>query len=145
LWKELMVHTSIDSNPVVRNDCRDTRPLPLVQSVGRSISNLCRNRRKCLIFVLKDTLYAEDGTSGDHAAAFETSLLMRLEPELVSLDELDSDLSKPNIGVALGPDPRTEANSEYGQRILGKFEDLVEMELNRFFQTTTEEDRNDVR
>lgn len=75
-------------------------------------------------------MFSPDGKEGDHAAAFETSVLMALEPDLVDLSELDDDLSKENIGVVLGPDPRTHASREYGEQILGKFVQLVQEQID---------------
>jgi len=51
--------------------------------------------------------------AGDHAAKWETSLLMALRPELVDLSRLPKDTSVPLIGVG-GIDPRTEASPEFG-------------------------------
>ncbi len=53
--------------------------------------------------------------AGDHAAKWETSLLMALYPEGVDMSRLPQDLSEPLIGVG-GIDPRTEASLEYGLR-----------------------------
>jgi hypothetical protein len=53
--------------------------------------------------------------AGDHAAAWETSLMMVLRPDLVDLSVLPKDTSVPLIGVH-GRDPRVHASVEYGQR-----------------------------
>ena len=53
--------------------------------------------------------------AGDHAAAWETSLMMALRPELVDMSVLPQDLAEPLIGVG-GRDPRTEASPEYGRK-----------------------------
>lgn len=53
--------------------------------------------------------------AGDHAAAWETSLMMALRPDLVDLSVLPKDTSVPLIGVH-GRDPRVHASVEYGQR-----------------------------
>jgi creatinine amidohydrolase len=53
--------------------------------------------------------------AGDHAAKWETSLLMCLAPDCVDMGRLPVDLSEPLIGVG-GQDPRTEASLEYGER-----------------------------
>ena len=52
--------------------------------------------------------------AGDHAAKWETSLLMALRPELVDMSRLPEDTSVPLIGVG-GVDPRGEASPEYGE------------------------------
>lgn len=53
--------------------------------------------------------------AGDHAAAWETSLMMVLRPELVDLSRLPEDRSVPLVGVG-GRDPRDHASVEYGQQ-----------------------------
>ena len=55
----------------------------------------------------------------DHAAHFETSLMMSLAPDLVKLDELT--MGDEHIGV-LGQDPLRYATVEFGQRIVDGFE-----------------------
>lgn len=53
--------------------------------------------------------------AGDHAAAWETSLMMVLRPDLVDLSRLPKDTSIPPIGVR-GRDPRIYASVEYGRK-----------------------------
>ncbi len=53
--------------------------------------------------------------AGDHAAAWETSLMMALRPELVDLSRLPEDMDEKLIGVS-GRDPRQHASVEFGQR-----------------------------
>lgn len=60
---------------------------PLIRSVDKVIDNYVKNEGQCRILKLTDFDYnASDGYSGDHAAAFETSLMMALYPELVDLE-----------------------------------------------------------
>lgn len=54
-------------------------------------------------------------TAGDHAAAWETSLMMALRPELVDLSRLPKDPNEKLIGVS-GRDPRQYASREYGEQ-----------------------------
>lgn len=53
--------------------------------------------------------------AGDHAAAWETSLMMALRPDLVDLSQLPKDPATPLVGVG-GRDPRQHASPEYGRR-----------------------------
>ena len=53
--------------------------------------------------------------AGDHAAAWETSLMLALRPELVDLSRLPSNPSTPLVGVR-GQDPRRYASKEYGEQ-----------------------------
>ena len=54
-------------------------------------------------------------TAGDHAAAWETSLMMALRPGLVDLSRLPRDPEAKLIGVS-GRDPRQFASVEYGKQ-----------------------------
>lgn len=53
--------------------------------------------------------------AGDHAAAWETSLMMYFRPELVDLEQLPKDEAEALIGV-MGRDPRKYASREYGEK-----------------------------
>lgn len=97
---------------------------PLFAPVEKAVKRYKTEGGESGIFILKDTMYADDGSSGDHAAAFETSLMMALCPESVDLTALSPDLNKENIGV-LGEDPRNHASAEFGYKILEKFEILT--------------------
>jgi creatinine amidohydrolase len=97
---------------------------PLFRSVDKVIKQYISEGGSCKILKLSDFSYERDGYSGDHAAAFETSITMALYPELVDLNELDDDLSKPNIGV-IGRDPRVHASKEYGDLILQRFSEIT--------------------
>ena len=50
----------------------------------------------------------------DHAAANETSLVMALRPELVSMENLSSDADDWPLGI-MGDDPRIHASAENGR------------------------------
>lgn len=52
--------------------------------------------------------------AGDHAAKWETSLMMALRPDLVDLSRLPSDPQEKPIGV-VGLDPRYHASAAYGE------------------------------
>jgi len=97
---------------------------PLIAPAARAVEKYERQGGKARIFILEDHMYAPDGRSGDHAAAFETSLMMALCPELVDMSELGEDLSEPNIGV-IGPDPRKYAGVKFGNQILNRFEEIA--------------------
>jgi len=59
------------------------------------------------------------GIQTDHAAANETSLVMALRPDLVAMENLDTDPSVPLLGVA-GDDPRVHASAERGRKAIEK-------------------------
>ncbi|MDD5687302.1 MAG: creatininase family protein [Elusimicrobia bacterium] len=54
-------------------------------------------------------------SAGDHAAAWETSLMMYLRPDLVDMTRLPKDLNVKLIGVH-GRDPRKYASVKYGKK-----------------------------
>lgn len=58
-------------------------------------------------------LALDEGYTGDHAAFFETSLMMELYPETVKLDELGE---APHQGV-YGRDPKQHASAQDGKRL----------------------------
>jgi len=53
--------------------------------------------------------------AGDHAAAWETSLMMALRPDLVDLSVLPVDINEQLVGV-YGKDPRQYASVKYGRQ-----------------------------
>ena len=106
---------------------------PLFGPVERAVKAYSTETESSEVFVLTDRMIDPDGDSGDHAAAFETSALMAIEPELVDLKALDSDPNTAPIGV-LGNDPRTEASVEYGERILDRFVEIANRRISEFFR-----------
>ncbi len=75
------------------------------------------------VLVLTDHLVAH----GDHAAAFETSLLLALAPELVDLAELSAN-DTVHLGV-VGEDPLRHASAEVGWTAVAKFEAIVQARI----------------
>jgi creatinine amidohydrolase len=121
LWIELMVHTMFEIETLgFQAIVMIPGHYPLIGSLDRAMERYKKEGGQCKALSLTDFVYNEDGLSGDHAAALETSLMLALYPELVDLGELDPDLSKPNIGV-IGRDPRAHASKELGEKILAKF------------------------
>jgi creatinine amidohydrolase/Fe(II)-dependent formamide hydrolase-like protein len=102
---------------------------PLFSPVDRAVEGYTRGGGSSEVFVLTDRMYDESGRSGDHAAAFETSLMLALEPELVDLQELDRDPEVTPVGV-LGEDPRVRASKEFGERILARFAEIVRARIS---------------
>ena len=92
----------------------------LIAASERAIKRYLDEGGICETMSLSEFSFPADRIPADHAAAFETSLMLALCPELVDIDELDKDLQKPNIGV-IGFDPRVYASAEYGWEIVEKF------------------------
>ena len=54
--------------------------------------------------------------AGDHAAAWETSLMMYLRPDLVDLSRLPAEGAEEALIGVWGRDPRKHASREFGQK-----------------------------
>jgi len=118
LWEELAVHTffqleSYGFEAIVAIPGH----YPLFDPLERAIARYRQEGGTCRLLVLNDAVYSNTGM-GDHAAAYETSLLMALQPDTVDLGALDPDPGVPPAGIALGPDPRTAASRYYGESAL---------------------------
>ncbi len=89
---------------------------------SEAIEAYTRNGGALRTLVLPDSRYDESGTAGDHAAAFETSMMLALRPELVDLEALPSD---GEVWGVLGDDPRVHASAEFGWRIVNRLCDVA--------------------
>jgi creatinine amidohydrolase len=131
LWQQLVVHLLFQAETLgFHMVVAIPGHYPLLEPLQAAMMTYAQQGGHSRLFVLGDHLYAEDGQAGDHAAAFETSVMMALEPDLVDLAELDTDMSRPNIGVVLGPDPRSTASATYGRAILDRFVDVMREQLH---------------
>jgi creatinine amidohydrolase len=124
LWEELVVHTlfqceSLGFELIVAYPGH----YPMHGPLERAVETFKAKGGAAKVFVLKDHLVAR----GDHAAAFETSLLLALAPELVDRSELSTDDAM-HLGV-VGEDPLTHASAELGRSIVAQFENIVGREV----------------
>jgi len=121
LWEKLMVRTLFETETL---GFKAIVLLPghfhLIAASDRAMERYYSEGGKCKVLNLNEFAFTKDDLVGDHAAAFETSMMMSMCPELTDINELDSDLTKPNIGV-IGLDPRIHASKEFGDRILDEF------------------------
>ena len=92
---------------------------PSIAHMGSAIKDYYKEGGQSKVLLLTETDFPIGDFVGDHAAAYETSMMLVLRPELVDIGELDSDLLKPNIGV-IGFDPRVHASKELGEKVLDK-------------------------
>ena len=128
LWEKLMVRTMFQIEALgFKAIVLFPGHFPMIAPHYRAIQRYKDEGGKCKVFSLTEFLpeFTDNGLKGDHAASFETSLMLVIRPDLVDMNELDADLSKPNIGV-VGKDPRTHASTELGERILEKFFTVTE-------------------
>ena len=79
---------------------------------------LLQTYRDTRVLILPEyDLVTDLGYKGDHAAEWESSILMAQRPELVHLDRLDDGTAGVAGGI-LGKDPRTTASADKGAAIL---------------------------
>lgn len=124
LWEELIVHTLFQAEslgfeliaPYVGH-------YPMHWHMHRAAETFRTQGGRAEVLVLTDHLVAR----GDHAAAFETSLLLALAPELVDLTELSAN-DTVHLGV-VGEDPLRHASAEVGWAAVAKFEAIVECRI----------------
>lgn len=131
LWEALIVHSLFQIQTL---GFKLIVPIPghypLIGPLQRAVETYKAQGGTADVFVLTDMMYSPNNDAGDHAAAFETSVMMALAPELVKLDELDPDPAVPPTGV-LGEDPRTAASIAFGEQILAKMTELVREQLQQ--------------
>lgn len=131
LWEELLVHILFQAQTLgFRLIVLLPGHYPLFSPLRRALDSYREQGGALQTFTLTDTMYSETGDSGDHAAAFETSLMLALAPQLVDLGALDPDPAVPPAGV-LGQDPRAHATPEFGAQILRKMTALTRQEIER--------------
>ncbi len=76
-------------------------------------------------------LVTDLGYRGDHAAKWETAILMHLHPELVELSRLD-DSNAGEWGGILGEDPRQTATPELGEAIVAAIVERLAEKVERY-------------
>lgn len=131
LWIDLMVHTFFQLESF-GYQCIVPIPghYPLFIPLDQAIAQYRKEAGTSTVIVIKDPLFDEHGHAGDHAAKFETSLMLHMYPELVDMNRLDSDLAKANIGV-MGEDPRLYASGEFGKQIMDKLDSVLANQLHK--------------
>ncbi len=131
LWIELVKHMFFEMESF---GYRCIVPIPghypLFKPLEQAIDEYRSEGGTCDIFTVKDTMFDDTGRAGDHAAKFETSLMMALYPDMVDIGRLDRDTTRRNIGV-IGEDPRLYASKDFGDEILKKFDSLLEEHLKQ--------------
>ncbi len=125
LWEELVVHILFQCESL-GFDLIVAYPghYPMHGPLNRAIGTFKFKGGQADVFALTDHLVAH----GDHAAAFETSLLLALAPDLVDLSALSTTDSM-HLGV-VGEDPLKHASAEIGYSILENFERILEEQIS---------------
>jgi creatinine amidohydrolase len=79
--------------------------------------------------MMEGFLYDLPGDEMDHAAHWETSILMCLRRELVEMDKIKDEVLTTEDGIKeagiSGRDPRTEASPELGEKIVNRIADNI--------------------
>jgi len=121
LWEKLMARTMFEIETLgFKAIILIPGHHPSTEPLKNAIERYKREGGESKVICLTELNYPADGLVGDHAAAFETSMMLALRPDLIDLSELGGDLTKPNIGV-IGHDPRTRASKETGEKVLEQF------------------------
>lgn len=95
-----------------------------VDSMQKAADAIGKGGRAAGLALLDGHMYDLPGDCMDHAAHWETSILMYLRPELVEMDKiksekLDTDQGRQTAGIH-GRDPRTDASRELGEKIVNR-------------------------
>ncbi|MEW6751374.1 MAG: creatininase family protein [Candidatus Latescibacterota bacterium] len=98
-----------------------------VASLQKAVDAIAVDGRAAGLAAMEGDLYDLPGDQMDHAAHWETSILMQLRPELVEMERIEGeDLSTREGSEAAGiygRDPRTDASRELGERIVNRIAD----------------------
>jgi creatinine amidohydrolase/Fe(II)-dependent formamide hydrolase-like protein len=83
-----------------------------------------------IVWVIPEYELARDlGYRGDHAARWETSILMHLRRDLVDIERLDDRTATEGIG---GEDPRTTASEELGATVVERIVENLSRRVTEF-------------
>ena len=83
-----------------------------------NLFTIWQTQRQTRVWIIPEyDLVTDLGYRGDHAARWETAILMHLRPELVHMDRLNDENSSQAGGI-LGEDPRSSATPELGEQIV---------------------------
>lgn len=102
---------------------------PQKAAMQKAIDAIQRDGKATGFAMMEGDLYDLTDDEMDHAAHWETSLMMYLRPELVDMDQikrenLDSEDGKKEAGI-FGRDPRKFASRELGEKIANRIADRI--------------------
>ncbi len=100
-----------------------------VASLQKALGAISADGRALGHVMMEGDLYDLPGDEMDHAAHWETSIMMALRPDLVELhrirgEDLTSEEGVREAGI-YGRDPRTDASRELGERIVNRIADNI--------------------
>lgn len=134
IWEELLVHMFFEIETlgfklIIPYAGHGSFYVP----VDRAICKYHDEGGTCKVFAIHEDIKELSDMYGpvDHAASYETSLIMALFPELVDLNKLNSDLTKQDTGI-FGKDPRIFASREHGLEVLQKMVEVAAKYINKY-------------
>ena len=100
-----------------------------VDSLQRAVDAISADGHATGFAMMEGSLYDLPGDEMDHAAHWETSILMYLRPDLVEMDkikheELSTKEGAQEAGI-WGRDPRTDASRELGEKMVNRIADNI--------------------
>lgn len=112
---------------------------PQKAAIQKAIDAIKRDGKGTGFAMMEGDLYDSTDDSMDHAAHWETSLMMYLRPELVDIDrikgdDLDSDDGRKEAGI-YGRDPRKFASRELGEKIANRIADRIGIKAQELLKT----------
>lgn len=100
-----------------------------VASLQKAVDAIRADGRATGFAMAEGDLYDQPEDQMDHAAHWETSILMHLHPELVEMDLIQSEVLTTEAGAQAagiwGRDPRTDASRELGEKIVNRIADNI--------------------
>ena len=95
-----------------------------VASLKKAVDAISADGTAVGLAMMEGLLYDLPGDKMDHAAHWETSILMYLRPELVDMDKIKHEVLATDEGAKeagiWGRDPRTDASRELGEKIVNR-------------------------
>ena len=99
-----------------------------------NLFTIWQTQRQTRVWIIPEyDLVTDLGYRGDHAARWETAILMHLRPELVHMDRLNNKNSGEAGGI-LGEDPRHSATPEDGERIVEAIVERLSARVTKYLE-----------
>lgn len=110
-----------------------------VASLQKAVDAIRADGRATGFAMAEGDLYDLPGDQMDHAAHWETSILMYLHPELVEMDRIKAEVLTAEAGSKAagiwGRDPRTDASRELGKKIVNRIADNIGEKARELLKT----------
>ncbi len=102
---------------------------PQKDAIQKAVEAIKKTGKATGFAMMEGDLYDLTGDRMDHAAHWETSLMMHLRPELVNMsriekEDLETEEGRKEAGI-YGLDPRTHASPELGKKIANRIAERI--------------------